>query len=473
MLLVAALLCLQQEQTAFRTEKSDYLQAVKECQAAEALIESDPRGAIERLDYVVGNARLKKIECRLRIEERPSEYTAWYDFLPYQYRGRARLALAKKSEPEAALKLVAGAIQDLEESVARKIAASRPLLESAKAEQARLKALATVAPSGPARPDPAAAVRSGLQPLLDTNRFKSARAWLDKEGRELDADARKAFAEEIDRRCRTWLVGQVLDFRIRFTRLESLRDIEGVPDRVFDGLWNLPAPGELTLADPAYAWATAHRDAFKAVQTRSAGGETLLAAAAAAAGLEDPAWYTTTEALAFEALRDAVAGRVTRAADLPKAERDALRKDVDGLVARYKAFADGLDPAARQRPPRIETRLAELARLAGGFPSELAELDRVDLEACFSGTDPDAELSRSMQQLQTLDGWPAVTIESRRRLYGLLATAAALRALLSGLDEEAAAGQARPWAEKMKAVGGALDGSAFGPRVEAVFGRLK
>ena len=394
MLLWAALLCLQQDQTAFRTEKSDYLQAVRECQAAEPLIESDPRAAVERLDAVLGNARLKKIECRLRIEERPSEYTAWYDFFPYQYRGRARLALARKSEPEAALKLVAGAIQDFEESAARKVASSGPLLEAARAEQARLKALATVTPSGSPRPDPVAAVRSALQPLLETNRYKSAAAALQKEGRELDAESRKAFAEDIDRRCRTWLVGQVLDFRFRFTRLEALRDLAGVPDRAFDVLWALPAAAELTVTDPVHAWATAHRDAFKAVQAGTAGGETLLGAAAAAAGLEDGAWLATTEALAFEALREGVAARVARAAGLAKAEREALRTEVDGLVARYAAFADGLDPAVRQRQPRIGARREELARIAGGFPAELVELDRIDLEACFAGGAPEAALAK-------------------------------------------------------------------------------
>src|SRR5262245_60617135 len=109
-LLLAALLCLQEDQTVFRTEKTEYLAAEKDCRAAEAILTSDPKGAIALLDPILANAKLKKIECRLRIENRPAEYTDRYLFLPYQYRARARIALAAKSDPEAAQKLLDGAV---------------------------------------------------------------------------------------------------------------------------------------------------------------------------------------------------------------------------------------------------------------------------------------------------------------------------------------------------------------------------
>src|SRR3989442_1131914 len=100
MAFLAALLLIQQAQTAQRTEKGDYYPVVQKCKDGEALIDSDPRGAIDKFDEVITNAKIKRMECYPRIEERPSEYTGWYAFLPYQYRGRGKIALARKSEPD-------------------------------------------------------------------------------------------------------------------------------------------------------------------------------------------------------------------------------------------------------------------------------------------------------------------------------------------------------------------------------------
>ena len=40
----------------------------------EAMLESDPQGAVERLSEITGNARLRLIECMIKIEQQPRTY---------------------------------------------------------------------------------------------------------------------------------------------------------------------------------------------------------------------------------------------------------------------------------------------------------------------------------------------------------------------------------------------------------------
>src|SRR6516225_9617381 len=123
--LLAMLLLLPQDaKTATRQEKTEYNAAVAKCRESESMIDSDPQGAIERLTEVIGNSKIRLVECMLKIEQRPAEYSEPYAFLPYQYRARARMNLAKKASPENAQKLIAAAIEDFQESVKRNVAPS-------------------------------------------------------------------------------------------------------------------------------------------------------------------------------------------------------------------------------------------------------------------------------------------------------------------------------------------------------------
>ena len=67
------LLVPQDAKTATRQEKTEYNAAVAKCREAEAMLESDPQGAVERLSEITGNARLRLIECMIKIEQRPAE----------------------------------------------------------------------------------------------------------------------------------------------------------------------------------------------------------------------------------------------------------------------------------------------------------------------------------------------------------------------------------------------------------------
>jgi hypothetical protein len=140
----------QEAYTASRLEKDVYLPAVTQYKQGEELMESDPRAAIAEFDAILSNPKIsaktnKGVECILTVIERPGETSSPLLFVPYQLRGRARLALAGKarsSEPQEAEKLMAGAVEDFRESLRRGVASSEAYLRNAELEHQRMKAVA-------------------------------------------------------------------------------------------------------------------------------------------------------------------------------------------------------------------------------------------------------------------------------------------------------------------------------------------
>jgi hypothetical protein len=476
----ALALLLQQNRSVDRLEKNDYYRPIMETKDAEPLIDSEPRTVVEKLDPIINNPKLQKhIESRARMAEPTGGYGDYFNFLPYQFRGRARMNLAKAaSDPEIGLKLAQGAVADLEESVRRGVAPSEEFLKAAKAELEKAKAaVASVKPPDPILPvreDPLVKLRAAVAPHLAANRFKTARAVLEKEGKDVPAADKARLAEDVDRRCRTLLTEELFSLRRRFTRLDSITEIVEISNGAFDSLFSLPAPDELSVSDPTYQWAVSARGAFKAMQERKARGDALLPAALAAAKLDDALWFTKTEQLAYEDLQNAMSGLLTQAADLPKEKREPLKAKAAGLVDVYgKDFVAKLDPAFVKDHGDLKTHEAELKRLLGDFPRELSELAAINLESALAGGALESELLKQETELRRLEQIRTAAVESRRQVLSELVTVLALRALVAGKDEDAAAADARAFGSKLAALGGPLDAKRFGPRVEKVFEKLK
>ncbi|MBV8878986.1 MAG: hypothetical protein JO332_03370 [Planctomycetaceae bacterium] len=197
-----------------RTEKSEYNAALAKFKEAEGLLESDPAGAIDRLTEILSNSKIRVLECSIRIEQRPAEYTDPYLFLPYQARGTARVNQSKRLTGEAAQRMMAAAIEDFNESIKRNVAPSGDLLKAAQARLAKLKEDVT-GPS-PVKADPVAKFRERWDPMLRERRYKTARGLLESEGQELTDEQRKGFVASAEQQCRDFLVKEVSDFRPRF-----------------------------------------------------------------------------------------------------------------------------------------------------------------------------------------------------------------------------------------------------------------
>lgn len=467
---VALLALLQQDQTVFRKEKQDYIKAVERCKEAQALVEADPRAALERLDEIIGNPKIKVIECRLRIEDRPGDYLPAYDFLPYQYRGRAFLALARK-DPANAARHLARAAEDFRKSNDLGVASSQGYLKTAEAEAEKLRAAAAAPPS------PREALekfRPAWESLLAERKFKSARALLDARKEIPEADRARLIAEA-ERQCRAYLAESVLELRDRLGRAGSLQILREMEEEAAERLLRVPLPSELVATHPVLQWAGAHGGAFP--KARAGRFEALLAAAAAAAPLEDRGenfWFAVPARLAAEGLAEPARDAAGRSLDAPKAERERLKSEAEARARQWESFAGGFSPAFRKRHPFLEERTRELRAALQDFPADLPELETLDIGASFDAADPREALRALSERLRRLDGGGAsLAIESRRRLYSAIVTVEALRAFAAGKSEEEAAREVAGYADRLRQAGGPLDPRRYGPRVERVFEKLR
>ncbi|HLF92176.1 MAG TPA: hypothetical protein VJB14_01845 [Planctomycetota bacterium] len=484
------LLC-QQDRTALRTEKADYFPAIQKCKDGEGMIDSDPKTAIEKFDEVVNNPKLKWIECRLRVEERPSEYTAYYAFLPFQYRGRAKINLAKKSDPDIAQKLLNEAVADLqrsakegvvEGSLKEGVKSSDEFLKAAKADLeavvAKIKAASVPKTAGPAAVEPAIVkFRPAFLRLLDDLKFKAARDFIESEGKGLTDAEKKRFRDDAEAGCRTYLGEQALKLRRRITSdIRSIQDLQSLSAGELDASFAVPRPDDLVATHPAIEWARASLAAFEGVRSRKNPAESLLAAAAAAIAVEpdgENQWFGTAMTVAFQGMRESVRGCVDRARDALLPERQKERTAADDLVKKWTDFAAKLDPKFRDAHPSVAAHGKELAQLLAGFPVDLADVDKADLDACFAAASPEAALASIEKSLKGLESGKTVTRESRRKLYHLLFTATALRALVEGKTEDAAAAEAEAYGLELVKAGGPVETKKYGPRMEAVFSKLR
>ena len=475
--LVAVLLalCLQDTKTIVRQEKTEYNAAAAKYKDAESQLESDPQAAIERLTEIIANPKLRVFECILKIEQRPGDYTE-QPFLPYQARGQARMNLAKKSTPENAQKLLAGAIEDFNESVKRNVASSGDGVKNAQAALAKLKADATKIPE-PAKADPVAKFREKWFPLMEARRYKAARTLLEKDSEGLTDEDKKNYRSNAEQACRAQLTNWVSDFRPRFTNAMNV-GLDQKTTEEFDLLFTLPAPDELIVSHPAVDWARQFEPAFRNVQSQKAKPESLVAAAAAAVPLEERLenpWFKAIEQAIFQSLKSAIAAEVATARDASKTDREKARRTADGLLAQWKGFAGKLDSKFVDRHKFLADHEGQLTRLFEGFPADLVELDKVDqsVEGAFVAESPDAELAKVEDALAALESKGNLTVESRQRLYTAHVTVVALRGLFNGKTEDAVAADLSAYRAKLREVGGPGDVKKFGPRVEKVFAGLR
>jgi hypothetical protein len=475
LLLVLTLFIPQDAKTATRQEKAEYNAAVAKCREAESMIDSDPQGAIERLTDVIGNSKIRLVECLLKIEQRPAEYSDPYAFLPYQYRARARMNLAKKASPETAQRLVASAIEDFQESEKRNVAPSAEMRKAAEGVLAKLKADVTKPPDT-AKADPVAKFKEKWDPLMLARRFKSAKAVIEKDSEGLTEDQKKGFLDSTEQKCRSGLISWVSEFRPRFLNAIS-NGLDQKTNDEFDELFALPATDELVVSLPAVDWVRKYLPAFREVQSQKQPPYGLIEAAAASAALEDAGvnpWFRALEGAIFQSLKGSIAAEVQKAQNAAKADRDKARGHADALLGQWKGFAGKLDAKFVERHRFVQDHEGQLGRLFDGFPADLADLEKINLDAAFAAESPDAELSKIESVLSNFESKGNLTLESRQRLYTLWVTVGALRGLFSGKTEDAVAGDLSAFRQRLRDAGGpGGDVKKYGPRVEKVFAALR
>jgi hypothetical protein len=487
---LAFLLACQQDQTALRVEKQYYLPAIAQCKEGEGLIDSDPREAIARFDAIIASTNLqRRIESRLRVEEKVSEYTDWYFFLPYQYRGRARLKLASKSERDAALKLVAAAVEDFQESVRKGVAgatlqkgvlSSEDLLKSAKAELERLKTAGpAVKPPDPPK-DPEPEFRSAFLDLLSQRRFREAREQVETAGGFLTEAKRKEYLQRADGDCRRYL-GDLLDRYAGNLASATAASIGRMSAQDFEAGFPLPKETEVCVKLEALDWAAAFRPVLERLRLREDTLDGLLQGAASAAPLEEKdrrAWFRGSAGLAYQVLEPRVRLCVQKSRSAGAEERARLHSEALALKQRWSALADGLSKEFRERMAFLGEHLQALDALIGQFPISPDAIAKAgpDLEKSFEVDRPEPELERIERGLAKIhaDQGDRLAVESRQQLLSYLLVAASLRHLLAGKDTEAVAAlpELRKVGLELKDAGGPIDVKRFGAKVARVVDAL-
>ncbi|MBI2898612.1 MAG: hypothetical protein HYY17_00335 [Planctomycetes bacterium] len=426
-----------------RKDRNAYEPAVKACAEAEALIEKDPKAAIAKLDDVL-RLKLAHVERRLKLAESDGGWTDEVRFFPYQYRGRARMALAKIRKEEAET-LLAGAVEDLGKSVALKAASGGYLRE---AEEALKKAR---------RKD----ARAEWRALVEARKFKSARALLESGA---IGDAGKLLAET-EAACRAHVLASLADFGAgpRFSEAAKID---------FSRRFLLPDPAELIGEHPILDWCRAQLDVLRRLREEGLDPvlERQMLDARKLAAAEENRWFRVTAALAHDYIESRLRSLLDHVSRAPLAERRRLRAAGGRLHAGWAETCEKAGRDYRENCPELRNPL--LATLAASFPVDPEELDSIDLDGCFAADSPEAFLDGAIAKLRELRKTPRISEESLRKTLTLLVAATAIRELLAGRSEAEVVESLNEVGTELRKLGGAAETRRWGPRVDRVFAAL-
>lgn len=469
---ILLLALVQQDEVIPRASKQIYHPAVLSCEKAEGLIDSDPKEAIRLLDEILGNVKVEKRECRMKIVIQPGTESKWFEFYPYQFRGRASLKLSESAPGEDKVRHLDQAVQHLKKSVELGLRSSEPLLASAreKLERARLAA---------GGEDPEVPFRRGWAELVDAGRFAEAKAYAGARGSFLPEAKRAEYGAETEKRCLAAVARAADRFTAALAR-PDLRDPAALRPDDFELYFSLPAAETLVKTTPKFDWCVRMRATLAKVRSGAPALGDLCERAVEAAGAADapdPLAVQASERLAWFALEAAVRLRSGEAQGAPAERRKVLQADAEGLVAQWGAFEKRLRAAAEGRPAVLAGVPArQPGALLAEFPVE-ASLDKIvaALEGSVTSDDPERALAETEKGIQKLlEGSDRLTTDSRRRVLTLAVITRSLRGFLSEETSEEIVRAARAIAPDLAPLGGpAEDVKRYGPKVAEIFKHLR
>ncbi|MBI2900782.1 MAG: hypothetical protein HYY17_11410 [Planctomycetes bacterium] len=477
MLALLALLLVQDERSVPKSHKDHYYGRAEECKKAEALISGNAPSAIATLTIILEDPKVVYRECRLRIELRERSFTEWYDFFPYQFRGRARMTLADAAargdarERQRAAELYGEAIRDLEASVSRGLKSSKTYLETARAK------LRDVTSGGE---DPEVAFRRSWEDLVKAGRYSDAREHVRSKGAFLSEEKRREYVQSTERACRDSLVQASLGFAARLEKIASPRDLASRSTADLLREFDLPDPSRQIVEVPEVEWCRSARDAL--IRTRE-GGETfrswldLAFQALRFSAAEKNPWFPCAERLAFELLRDAVARKAEQAKKAEPRKAKELRSEAEALVVLWREFESKIADAAKADPAlaRLAPRRETGGLLAGFFADETSvETLLLGLARSAESEDPLRAIADIETRLAELWGMAEVLApDARRKLLTGRIAAGALRLFLAGATIEEVVREFGALGTLLRQAGGAAGEQAFGARVGRVLERLR
>ena len=464
---------LQEEYSIPRSGKAPYAQMVPKFEKAAAKVAMDPAEALETLEEILSDRRLKKRECRIRWEIQPGYWSPWKEFYPYQYRARARILLAQSADGEGKRTLLEGAKKDLEESIRRGLPSSRKYLtEVAK----QIKALqGTVTPD-----DPEPEFRRKWQQFVSKDSFLKARDFIEKEGSFLGEVRRKRYLSDTDQACRDYLTLNTDEFLGNLEQLTGFSSLESMSRSFFLRQFSLSDRGQLSEETPMFEWCLSVQDTLDDVRKGKKSLKPLLEHALAAVSLPEGgrlSAFLGVEKLAYDLLYNSLESRVELCRDALSAQRetfrvemDVLRKLWDDFSAKFQETSLGKEDFFMEVPAR------SFAELWSRFPVDSEEVKTISgrLQSTLDAEDPEAAIEVILRDLQKLrSNFSTFSIESRREIVTLEIVTFSLGRFLTGDSVSRVVKDCTTLGRDLQSLGASFEVAEYGPKVQAVIRGLR
>lgn len=460
-----------------RSGKSAYARTVPKCRDAERKIDSDPRGAIEILDSILSDGRIKKRECRIRWETRPGDYSRWYDFFPYQFRARARMKLAESAKPEDALKLLREAKEDLNSSLehSSKFKASEDYLSDIEKEIKRIINLIEVV-------DPLPDFQKEWNRMISRDDFSVARGHILKKGDFLTDEQKKKFLAETDQACLDYIGEASTEFLDQLDRVDDVETLQGISRQSFARKFSLPDERQLTTSTPLFKWCVSARETLERARKGREVLPTLFDRSVEAIALPKEvsiSAFLATEKLAFDIVWTGIESRANSSRDELAARRKVLRTEVDDFATLWNGFQGRVLQAAKGKTSFLkEIPERDFSGLWARFPVDAAELKETPsrLYKTIESPDPGRVLGDIGQDMGKLrDRFDTLSIESRRDVVMFEIVTIVLARFLKGetVSNIARDREVKALGRELKTLGGDFKVTRYGPKVAAVFADLR
>jgi len=462
----------------------------KEYQKAQDLAEKEPKAALELIDAVFRNPRIGTKDRRLAFTGPGGGIIRTVDFFPHLARGRIELALAGqvRNDPQAVSILLSRAIADFKSSADAGVKLSERLLAAAEELQKKSKpASKTPDPPKEARKEPTKdtaaeqAFREAWFKLIEDHRFRTAREYIDTKGGSLSADRKHDFIAETEDHCQKYVQGSLEAFLTALHGAGPLKVRQMAPPE-FQRDFGLPAETEVVGVLPVLEWCRKERAALDRLRQTEARApveqampvlDGLLGAMVSAEPLErthENRWLKDSWQFGFRYVEEVLQGLAAAAKEGTPDVRRQSRASADQVRARW---SEAIARVPRESMVRngVHGHPKQIQGLMDQFPIDSSDLDRMDLDACFTADSPDQALEQMISDLTRLrnrrDG-PPLSKDSSRKLLTDLVAATAMHDLLAGKGVEEVTRSLGELSRALAKEGGALDPDRWGPKIEKI-----
>ncbi len=462
-LLLLALLLVQDSETIPKAHKRAYIRAADDCKKAEALLTSDPKEAIRLLTDILESSSVEERECRLRIEMRSGSYSKWYDFFPYQFRGRAYQALAKKStDTTEKITFLEKAQKDLAESISRNLPSSKTYHATLQTELTTLRNEQLTLEKEPP-------FRRAWRTLIDDGRFAAAKSHVETKGTFLPGEKREAYLSDTEKECQEALKAATLSFYRALRDHPEAESLTRLNSSEYNRRFQLPAKADQITSSFGYRWCRSVLSTLDRLRRGEDILKPLLAHGVEATPLKAPLVFL--EPLAWSVALNQVTTLTNQATNALEKERLALKEKANQIQTTWKEFETKVEAS----PMRGKLPIRNFESLFARFPVEWknSPATLLSLEEALASSEPMSALSAVEKTLvEENSRGKSFTIESRQTILRLQITAGALRILAGYESVEKAVEELAPLGDKWKELGGSNTTSTFGPRVEEILQNL-